>query len=148
LCLHFVEIRDSRLVVERYSLPPTSAKDFSGTLAFERINITAQYATQAGSRAPAALAFVLVSGEAQAALADVVFEPGNVRGAAFVVALVVGGKGPVSFETGPLTMLTSDAAVVRRSFRRTDEHDHSSWWCRGRESTRASAQVPRRVFDL
>jgi hypothetical protein len=28
LCLHFVEIRDSRLVVERYSLPPTSAKDF------------------------------------------------------------------------------------------------------------------------
>jgi hypothetical protein len=49
---------------------------------------------------------VLVSGEAQAALADVVFEPGNVRGAAFVVALVVGGKGPVSFETGPLTMPT------------------------------------------
>jgi nitroreductase len=44
--------------------------------------------------------FVLVSGEAQAALADVVSEPGNIRGAALVVALVVGGKGPVSFDAG------------------------------------------------
>jgi nitroreductase len=44
--------------------------------------------------------FVLVSGEAQAALADAVYEPGNVRGAALVVALVVGGKGPVSFDAG------------------------------------------------
>jgi nitroreductase len=44
--------------------------------------------------------FVLVSGEAQAALADAVSEPGNVRGAALVVALVVGGKGPVSFDAG------------------------------------------------
>jgi nitroreductase len=44
--------------------------------------------------------FVLVSGEAQAALADVVSEPGNVRGAALVVALLVGGKGPISFDAG------------------------------------------------
>jgi nitroreductase len=44
--------------------------------------------------------FVLVSGEAQAAVADAVFEPSNVRGAALVVALVVGGKGPVSFDAG------------------------------------------------
>jgi nitroreductase len=44
--------------------------------------------------------FVLVSGEAQTALADAVFEPDNVRGAALVVALVVSGKGPVSFDAG------------------------------------------------
>jgi nitroreductase len=44
--------------------------------------------------------FVLVSGKAQAALADAVSEPGNVRGAALVVALVVGGKGHVSFDAG------------------------------------------------
>jgi nitroreductase len=44
--------------------------------------------------------FVLVSGQAQTALADAVFEPGNVRGAAVVVALLVGGKGPISFDAG------------------------------------------------
>jgi nitroreductase len=44
--------------------------------------------------------FVLVSGEAQAALADAVSEPGNVRGAALVVVLVVGGKGLLSFDAG------------------------------------------------
>jgi nitroreductase len=44
--------------------------------------------------------FVLVSGEAQARVADAVFEPSNVRGAALVVAVVVGGKGPVSFDAG------------------------------------------------
>jgi nitroreductase len=44
--------------------------------------------------------FVLVSGEAQAALANAVFEPDNVRGAALVVALLVGGKGPLSFDAG------------------------------------------------
>jgi nitroreductase len=44
--------------------------------------------------------FVIVSGEAQAALAEAVFEPDNVRGAALVVALAVGGKGPVSFDAG------------------------------------------------
>jgi nitroreductase len=44
--------------------------------------------------------FVVVSGEPQATLAEAVFEPGNVRGAALVVALVVSGKGHVSFDAG------------------------------------------------
>jgi nitroreductase len=44
--------------------------------------------------------FVVVSGQAQAALADVVSEPGNLRDASLVVALVVSGKGPVSFDAG------------------------------------------------
>jgi nitroreductase len=44
--------------------------------------------------------FVLVSGQAQSALADAVFEPDNVRGAPLVVAVVVGGKGPISFDAG------------------------------------------------
>lgn len=33
-------------------------------------------------------------------VAEAVFEPGNVHGAAFVVAVVVGGKGPVAFDAG------------------------------------------------
>jgi nitroreductase len=33
-------------------------------------------------------------------LADAVYEPTNVRGAPFVVAIVVSGKGPVSFDAG------------------------------------------------
>jgi nitroreductase len=33
-------------------------------------------------------------------LADFVFEPANLRGAPFVVAVVVSGKGPVSFDAG------------------------------------------------
>ena len=44
--------------------------------------------------------FVLVSGNAQARLVDAVFEPENVRGAALVVAIVVAGKGPLSFDAG------------------------------------------------
>jgi nitroreductase len=44
--------------------------------------------------------FVLLSGEAQTALAEAVSEQGNVRGAALVVALVVSGKGHVSFDAG------------------------------------------------
>jgi nitroreductase len=44
--------------------------------------------------------FVLVSGDAQARLAEAVFEPDNVRGAPLVVAIVVSGKGPVSFDAG------------------------------------------------
>src|SRR5918994_2557043 len=44
--------------------------------------------------------FVLVSGQAQEALADTVFEPDNVRAAPLVVAIVVAGKGPVSFDAG------------------------------------------------
>jgi nitroreductase len=44
--------------------------------------------------------FVLVSGQAQTALAEAVYEPDNVRAATLVVALVVGGKGPISFDAG------------------------------------------------
>jgi nitroreductase len=35
-----------------------------------------------------------------ALLAGAVYEPANLRGAPFVVAVVVGGKGPVSFDAG------------------------------------------------
>jgi nitroreductase len=44
--------------------------------------------------------FVIVSGQAQAALADAVSEPGNLRDAPLVVALVISGKGPVTFDAG------------------------------------------------
>jgi nitroreductase len=44
--------------------------------------------------------FVIVSGQAQAALADAVSEPGNLRDAPLVVALVISGKGPVPFDAG------------------------------------------------
>lgn len=33
-------------------------------------------------------------------LAETVFEPGNIRGAAFVVAVAVSGKGPLQFDAG------------------------------------------------
>jgi nitroreductase len=41
--------------------------------------------------------FHVVPGEL---LADAVYEPTNLRGAPFVVAIVVGGKGPVAFDAG------------------------------------------------
>ena len=45
--------------------------------------------------------FVVVeSGELRERLAEDVFEPGNIRGAAFVVAIVVWGKGPTAFDAG------------------------------------------------
>ena len=45
--------------------------------------------------------FVVVrSPELVAAVADSVYAPDNVRGAALVVAIVVGGKGPTSFDAG------------------------------------------------
>jgi len=44
--------------------------------------------------------FVVVSGDAQARLTHAVFEPGNLRGAVLVVAIVVSGKGPLSFDAG------------------------------------------------
>ena len=45
--------------------------------------------------------FVVVEDDdRQKRLADAVYAPGNVRGARFVVALVVAGKGPVSFDAG------------------------------------------------
>jgi nitroreductase len=45
--------------------------------------------------------FVLVeSPERREALAELVFEPGNVRGAQMVVVIAVRGKGPVTFDSG------------------------------------------------
>ena len=41
--------------------------------------------------------FEVVPGEL---LAEAVYEPGNLRGAPFVVAVVVSGKGPISFDAG------------------------------------------------
>jgi nitroreductase len=43
---------------------------------------------------------VLRSPELVAGVADSVYAPDNVRGAALVVAIVVGGKGPTSFDAG------------------------------------------------
>ena len=43
---------------------------------------------------------IVESPELREPLADLVFEPGNVRGAQLVVAIVVAGKGPVSFDAG------------------------------------------------
>jgi nitroreductase len=45
--------------------------------------------------------FLVVADPARRArLAECVFEPGNVRGAALVVAVVVSGKGPLAFDAG------------------------------------------------
>ena len=45
--------------------------------------------------------FLLVeSADTREQLADLVFEPGNIRGAQLVVAIVVEGKGPVSLDAG------------------------------------------------
>jgi nitroreductase len=43
---------------------------------------------------------IVESPELREPLADRVFEPGNVRGSQLVVAIVVAGKGPVSFDAG------------------------------------------------
>jgi nitroreductase len=56
-------------------------------------------AGSAGNRQP--WTFVVVDNrERVEALARTVFEPGNVRGAGLVLAIVVTGKGPVSFDAG------------------------------------------------
>jgi nitroreductase len=45
--------------------------------------------------------FLLVEGaDTREQLAELVFEPGNIRGAQLVVAIVVTGKGPVSLDAG------------------------------------------------
>jgi nitroreductase len=43
---------------------------------------------------------VVESPEIRERLAESVFEPGNVRGARLIVAIVVSGKGPTSFDAG------------------------------------------------
>jgi nitroreductase len=45
--------------------------------------------------------FVVIEDEStRERLAESVYEPGNVRGAAFIVAIVVGGRGPLAFDAG------------------------------------------------
>ena len=44
--------------------------------------------------------FVVVSGAARDALAEAVYAPENVRTAGLVVAIVISGKGPTSFDAG------------------------------------------------
>ena len=61
----------------------------------ERILDAGRLAGSAQNRQP--WRFDVVSGEL---LADTVYEPTNLRGAPFVVAIVVSGKGPVSFDAG------------------------------------------------
>ncbi|HET9214691.1 MAG TPA: nitroreductase family protein [Gaiellaceae bacterium] len=65
----------------------------------ERIFEAGRLAGSASNRQP--WRFVVVEDEeARARLAECVFEPGNVRGAALVVAVVVSGKGPLAFDAG------------------------------------------------
>ncbi len=61
----------------------------------ERILDAGRLAGSAKNRQP--WRFLVVPGEL---LADSVYEPTNLRGAPFVVAVVVSGKGPVSFDAG------------------------------------------------
>jgi len=61
----------------------------------ERILDAGRLAGSAKNRQP--WRFHFVPGEL---LADTVYEPANLRGAPFVVAVVVSGKGPVSFDAG------------------------------------------------
>ncbi len=61
----------------------------------ERILDAGRLAGSAKNRQP--WRFEIVPGEL---LADTVYEPANLRGAPFVVAIVVSGKGPVSFDAG------------------------------------------------
>ena len=43
---------------------------------------------------------VVESAETRGQLANLVFEPGNIRGARLIVAIVVSGKGPLAFDAG------------------------------------------------
>lgn len=83
----------SRRETRRYDARPLPAE------AVERILQAGRLAGSAGNRQP--WRFVIVEDEERrAALAGYVFEPGNVRGAALVVAVVVSGKGPLAFDAG------------------------------------------------
>ena len=65
----------------------------------QRILDAGRLAGSAGNRQP--WRFVVVeTADLRARLAECVFEPDNVRGAALVVAVVVSGKGPLAFDAG------------------------------------------------
>lgn len=65
----------------------------------ERILDAGRLAGSAQNKQP--WTFVVVeSADRRVALAEIVYEPGNIRGAALVVAIVVTGKGPTAFDAG------------------------------------------------
>jgi nitroreductase len=75
---------------ERRPLPPEVER---------RILDAGRLAGSASNRQP--WRFLIVEDEGRRErLAECVFEPGNVRGAALVVAIVVSGKGPLAFDAG------------------------------------------------
>jgi nitroreductase len=75
---------------ERRPLPPDVER---------RILDAGRLAGSASNRQP--WRFVIVEDEGRRErLAEGVFEPGNIRGAALVVAVVVSGKGPLAFDAG------------------------------------------------
>jgi nitroreductase len=83
----------SRRDQRRYRAEPLAQDVVSGILDAGRL------AGSASNRQP--WTFVVVEGRARVeALAPTVFAPDNVRGAGLVVAIVVTGKGPVSFDAG------------------------------------------------
>lgn len=75
---------------ERRSFPPEVER---------RILDAGRLAGSAGNRQPWRLLLVEDAGR-RTRLAERVFEPGNVQGAALVVAIVVSGKGPLAFDAG------------------------------------------------
>ncbi|MGH3024271.1 MAG: nitroreductase family protein [Gaiellaceae bacterium] len=83
----------SRREVRRYDPRPLPAD------AVERILQAGRLAGSGSNRQP--WRFVIVEDEERRArLAECVFAPDNVRGAALVVAVVVSGKGPLAFDAG------------------------------------------------
>ena len=65
----------------------------------ERILDAGRLAGSASNRQP--WRFVIVGdGDARDRLAELVFEPENIRGARLVVAIAVSGKGPLAFDAG------------------------------------------------
>jgi nitroreductase len=83
----------SRREVRRYRPEPLEES------VVERILDAGRLAGSASNRQPWTF-LVVESRERRERLADAVFAPENVRGAALVVAIVVRGKGPVAFDAG------------------------------------------------
>jgi nitroreductase len=88
----FLAIASRREVREydRRPLPPAVER---------RILDAGRLAGSAGNRQPWRF-LVVEDADRRARLAECVFEPGNVQGAALVVAVVVSGKGPLAFDAG------------------------------------------------
>jgi nitroreductase len=83
----------SRREVRHYSDRPVSGD------VQRRILEAGRVAGSAGNRQP--WRFIRVTDRDRLdRLAETVYEPGNVRGCAFAVAIVVSGKGPTSFDAG------------------------------------------------